>query len=339
MHVEHGAYAQAPGLQVRMNELEHLSLAGETTEFDDPWRPGRSWTLAASERRVWVVGDASIHVASGSVLVSNVQPGYPRAVALVAGAQVQHVEGVRLGRLRHPRVPQFGPSDIALPIAPTPNYFHWLVEVLPVVARASMAADHLGLSLTVIYGQTLNPFQRSSLDLLGVRYAETNEEFIHAHNTFLLSQPSLLNVSQADVLQLDYIRDLGLAGAKYLSTAPEKILISRSRSRRFSGDVQEIERGLEMQGWVSIRAEELSFVEQIQMFAGAKKIVGAHGAGLANMLWMNSGSRVIELAERDYWHACVPYLAATKKHEYAMTCVGDTGVQGVLDFVENHTAG
>ena len=46
----------------------------------------------------------------------------------------------------------------------------------------------------------------------------------------------------------------------------------------------------------NVQLENLSFVEQIRLFDSAAVVIGQHGAGLANTLWMQPASAVIELS-------------------------------------------
>jgi capsular polysaccharide biosynthesis protein len=48
----------------------------------------------------------------------------------------------------------------------------------------------------------------------------------------------------------------------------------------------------------NVTLEELDFAEQVRLFASAVLVVGQHGAGLGNSLWMQPGSTVIELTHR-----------------------------------------
>ena len=48
-------------------------------------------------------------------------------------------------------------------------------------------------------------------------------------------------------------------------------------------------------GFTIILAEELSFTEQVAIFSNAEIIMGLHGAGLVNMLFMKKNCCVIEI--------------------------------------------
>lgn len=44
-----------------------------------------------------------------------------------------------------------------------------------------------------------------------------------------------------------------------------------------------------------VQLESRSLAEQMQMLSGCRLLVGLHGAGLTNMLWMPQGSQAIEV--------------------------------------------
>lgn len=50
----------------------------------------------------------------------------------------------------------------------------------------------------------------------------------------------------------------------------------------------------------NLRLEELGFAKQIELFSNAKMIVGQHGAGLANSIWMRPHSIVVEISHEKH---------------------------------------
>ena len=48
----------------------------------------------------------------------------------------------------------------------------------------------------------------------------------------------------------------------------------------------------------NVTLEHLDFMEQVRLFASAVLVVGQHGAGLGNSVWMEPGSTVVELTNR-----------------------------------------
>ena len=71
-------------------------------------------------------------------------------------------------------------------------------------------------------------------------------------------------------------------------------------------------------GFEVLYGEELSLSEQIDIFSSAATLLGVHGAGLMNAIFMHSGSKVIELRKNEngptnvgYWH-----LADSLNHSF-----------------------
>jgi len=62
--------------------------------------------------------------------------------------------------------------------------------------------------------------------------------------------------------------------------------------------------------------EELTWAQQITAFRAAKIIVAPHGAGLANLVFCQSGTKVIELLHRSYVSPLYWQLAALKDVDY-----------------------
>ena len=53
-------------------------------------------------------------------------------------------------------------------------------------------------------------------------------------------------------------------------------------------------------GFETVASEQLSFAEQVKLFARAEVVVTPHGAGLGNLLFVPEGCKVLEILDRDY---------------------------------------
>jgi tetratricopeptide (TPR) repeat protein len=82
---------------------------------------------------------------------------------------------------------------------------------------------------------------------------------------------------------------------------PERIYISRSKCsyRQVINEEQVIEI-LSRFGFVSVLLESMTLQEQIALFSRAKVIVAPHGSGLTNIIFCESGTKVIELVSPNY---------------------------------------
>ncbi|GIV57684.1 MAG: hypothetical protein KatS3mg042_0597 [Rhodothermaceae bacterium] len=83
--------------------------------------------------------------------------------------------------------------------------------------------------------------------------------------------------------------------SKIADSAHRKIYISRARARtrRFKNE-PEVRRYLENAGFETVFLEDMNFYEQARLFSEAEVVVSQHGAGLTNIIYMNTGS-VIEI--------------------------------------------
>ncbi len=69
-------------------------------------------------------------------------------------------------------------------------------------------------------------------------------------------------------------------------------------------------------GFHVVRLATLPVAEQVALFAGARRIVAPHGAGLANLLFCQPGAKLLELHMDRYVNWCFRRLAATMEVRY-----------------------
>ena len=102
------------------------------------------------------------------------------------------------------------------------------------------------------------------------------------------------------------------------STKGERIYISRAKAkRRRVINEQELIPVLKKHQFSIIHFEDYSWAEQIAICANAKIMLGLHGAGLTNMLFMPKDSKVIELRrEGDAHNNCYFSLASALGLDY-----------------------
>jgi capsular polysaccharide biosynthesis protein len=73
-----------------------------------------------------------------------------------------------------------------------------------------------------------------------------------------------------------------------------------------------------------VQLEGRSLADQIQLFQACRLLVGLHGAGLTNMLWMPTGSHVIEIRRRgDDHNNCYFAMACALGHRYSYVQADD----------------
>jgi capsular polysaccharide biosynthesis protein/Flp pilus assembly protein TadD len=174
------------------------------------------------------------------------------------------------------------------------NYFHWLTDHL---GRLAFIAGDAGLErLPLLVDSPLNAFQRETLARVG--YGPERLIGIPAGEAIRcrdLVVPSLGGYrSMIEPIAIDWLR------ARF-AQAPgggerRRLLVSRAEAaaRRLVNEAA-IEHALSRFGFETVTPGRMSFAEQIAAFADAELIVGAHGAGLANMLFAPADAAVVDL--------------------------------------------
>jgi capsular polysaccharide biosynthesis protein len=118
---------------------------------------------------------------------------------------------------------------------------------------------------------------------------------------------------------IEYIRNKYLPLAQQ-SVDPNKfskrVFISRKDStHRIMLNEDEVFSLFEQHGFKSYVLGQMSFLEQVALFAQAEIIIGAHGSGLANLIFAKPGTQVIEIFQaRSDATEC--YLAQMCKLKY-----------------------
>ena len=189
------------------------------------------------------------------------------------------------------------------------NYGHWLFNCLPVLLpwRALLRQGRLAVLV-----RPLTAWQRRTLDLLDVPASAVVEaldpsvrcsEVIIPGVTFLDAQRGDVaskTIPEPEAMVVEAIRMLqaGVCAAD----GPEYIYVSRRGivSFRQLCNEDEVEAAMVRLGFTIMRPQELSFDEQVAIFARARVIVGPHGAGLTNAAFAARGCLVVDICT-DSW--------------------------------------
>jgi capsular polysaccharide biosynthesis protein len=95
-----------------------------------------------------------------------------------------------------------------------------------------------------------------------------------------------------------------------------KVYISRRNSKRPLPNEVKIEKMFKEMGFEIMYFETLGFSCQVSITRRLKILAGSHGAGLTNMLWSQTNSRIIEVMPPDFHNPCYRQLAQNLGVEY-----------------------
>ena len=201
--------------------------------------------------------------------------------------------------------------NVKLAISMTCNpYWHWLIEDLP----------------TTLF--LLQNYPEATL-LVASNPPDYVSEFVTTLNRKIVYLDGPAKIKYLNIVSKEF--DAGwphpsdldeIAGyrpfikAMQTESANSKIYVSRTGSTRSPENEKEVEAIFSKHGFEIVRAEELSFLEKIQKFRNVTHLAGIHGAGLVNLIWMQPGTKMLDIANENYWTESVHRAAYLKKINY-----------------------
>lgn len=196
------------------------------------------------------------------------------------------------------------------------NYYHWSLDAL--LRLALFAADDT--SFKVIVPAVIPRFTRQILELLHISEDRVvvmrDQELVVDELLFAYPEESPAKAKLTLLLEQRSRLSKG-AGVDPSTTVPHRRLyISRAHSARPIVNEDELLPILRHHGFEIIFSEQLTVAEQIALFAEASCIVGAHGAGLTNVMFAQPGTIIIEIFNRLLWFDCYHKLSSLMGHQH-----------------------
>ncbi|SMH34446.1 MULTISPECIES: DUF563 domain-containing protein [Cyanophyceae] len=184
------------------------------------------------------------------------------------------------------------------------NYFHWLFDTLPRIYMVKVAIDKLDDHVKYLIPEDTQPFQRESLEAIGIPSSLRITSKVHRHVCAIKIIATTHPHPNIDEVQSWVVKFLRKSFLK-LSANSQKvdlIYISRTDSLHVRKLLNEdyFFKLLKPIGFQIYRLSKLTFSEQVSLFSNAKMIVGVHGAGLANLVFSPSQTVVYELFSTCY---------------------------------------
>jgi capsular polysaccharide biosynthesis protein/tetratricopeptide (TPR) repeat protein len=182
------------------------------------------------------------------------------------------------------------------------NYFHWMVDILP---RLDLLRQSVHLSEIDWFwiNAPQAEFQQATLRALGIPSSKIlpadQYPWIQAERLLAPVFPGSLGWVEPWALRFLRQQFLPLADAEL--PGHERIYISRrsAHHRRLLNEAAVLE-VLEPLGFRVVELEQLSFAQQVSLFAQAKVILAPHGGGLTNIIFCAPETTVIEIFSPGY---------------------------------------
>jgi len=198
------------------------------------------------------------------------------------------------------------------------GYGHWITETL---ARICMVKNYLPQGILLL-PENINRNMLSSLNVFNIKdicYIHENEYFV-IPNLIMPTMPAPTgnyNENLMKELRNIYLCYYGLDKI----TPTKRIYMSRERAnKRKILNETEIINILKRYDFEIIYVEELTYEDQVRLCSETSHLISIHGATLANMLFMKSGTSVMEIKNiNDYHNNCYYSLASSLNINYYYT--------------------
>jgi capsular polysaccharide biosynthesis protein len=191
------------------------------------------------------------------------------------------------------------------------NFSHWLLDILP---RLKIFEQNNSIKEIdyFLLPELKYSFHRETLEILNIpfnkilsdkqnRHIETDLLFVTDHPWHKKGnvQDEIIHIPEWII---KWLREKFLDHAECKNIS-EKIYIDRSDSLFNHCQIinsDEVWEFLKNEGFTKIKSTEITFKNQIGLFNSANTIVGAHGAGLTNMIFSKSDTNIIEFAPKNH---------------------------------------
>jgi hypothetical protein len=211
---------------------------------------------------------------------------------------------------------------------PSNGFYHWLIEDLP---SYLFALDNTESPVTIIYEGAPNYVKDLLPSLPGqVIFSSRYQKLREVSFTTKNESTGFPEPRDLEMLRSYFGRFM------QKNILESRIYISRLNSTRSPLFERELCASLIKSGWEVIYTENMNLLEQIEVISKANVLCGVSGAGLANAVWMNPGTKLIELSS-EWVVPCFSRLAQILNIEHRIIRYEATATElaDILDSIHN----
>lgn len=212
------------------------------------------------------------------------------------------------------------------------NYYHWLIDYLPRLILLDEIQEYDDFK--IVLNENLANFQIDAMSILEIDESRiiTLSDDEYAETPHLINMPLLAKKTIPHPHIPKLLRKL-VAPEK--SSKRQRLYINRSDAlnRRIANE-SELEKVLSKYNFSSHTLSNYSFMEQASLFHNAEIIISPHGAGLANLVFCQPNTKVIEISHPGHrvtsmysiakfgklHHTFADARSATSDHENPLLC-------------------
>jgi capsular polysaccharide biosynthesis protein len=211
------------------------------------------------------------------------------------------------GLIPKKNITSFIQSEIVGSIPQSTNYYHWILDELPEIMKLNETIEKIDF----VHSGKLAQYQEAGLNLLSIKSKEVDPWVLIP--SIAISQSRKLT-GEIDVINLNHLENLARPYER--KDRYSKVYISRRYSSRSIKNENLFEELLKTLGFEILYLERTDFLKQIEIFRSARVVLGAHGAGLANLVFCKSETQIIEIFNHNCYNPCFKRIAEAKGLKY-----------------------
>jgi capsular polysaccharide biosynthesis protein len=191
------------------------------------------------------------------------------------------------------------------------GYFHWLTDALPRLLASNREEKHYPIILPEHYKQI--SYITESLEFLRAQVIYFNVQIPLRVKELLLTSHTA-NTGNYNHILINELRNKFIIAGE----PSRKVFISRLKApKRKITNEHEVVALLKLYDYEIHYFEDYAFSKQVEIMSQAKHLIGLHGAGLTNMLFMKEGCKILELRNlNDAYNNCYFSLASELNLHY-----------------------
>lgn len=296
-----------------------LPDAGTMADYPDYLHPRLATLPELAAAPLGVALDAPVEVIQGFYVKDNYEAFIianretmlcENAVAVVRGARIPLIGVTPYARSAAFRLPrplyrEIRLSDPVIWLPSTPNYWHFMVDVLPMLMVRDQAPELRDRPILLF---DVRPYQYEMLDLIGI----PREQIIDVQGLVGAGVKQVVyHLERASIpsqvpypIAYRWLRDCLLPNIRPdRPDYPRRVFLSRRSAypkHRIANDT-EVGALLARHGFTVVLPETLSVLETIEMIAGAEMVVAPIGAGTSNHIFLPPHGAWIHLNSPDFF--------------------------------------
>lgn len=291
----------------------------EHYDFPSDFPPYFRRTKAFDERHAYRLRDVMVSPYSGLVWLPGgpvLEESYGSLIRFVGWGDIRP-------ELLMPAVPL---SGSVIPF-PGTGYYHWLLEVVPAALFGLSVAPESWLLLSD--GPRGRGYVAEAAEMLAPGRVIHAGEVRRVEECIVAAIDPFSGFVQAT--EIERIRSSFPRGRRD-EEWPTRVYVSRRKNKtRAVRNEPEVEAVMRHEGLAVMYPQDLSFRDQIALFSSAELVVAPHGAGLANLVWAERISRVIEIFPASYVNDVYARLSRMMGAEYRyVVCKPDKDSAGII---------